>query len=250
MFRKLFLINLSLSVAAVLMALWLAEIWQGPLGQEAKADTVTPRRISRDEYAVEKMEAGSGYELMVERDLFRPDRTRYIPPEPSPTKTPTDDADSKEKPNLEVYGIMILSDRIKYAIVAEKAAQKVQPKRPARRSRRSRRTSRSTPTPTPTPDELLDPRSYRVGEEVKDGWYVAEIRHTLVVFSNGQESFEVAVLKTAVPEQDQADEEQEKEKSSPASRSRSTSRRTPPKPPDRDEATQRFLDALKRAGKK
>jgi len=251
MFRKLFVINLSLSLAAVLTAFWLADIWQGPLGKEAKANPASPKRISREEYSFEKMEAGSGYELMVDRDLFRPDRKRYLPPEPSPTETPKDGADSKGKPNLEVIGIMILSDRVKYAIVAEKSVKKPKAKRPKKRSRRSRR-KKKTPTPKPTPSDLLEPRSYREGEDVKDGWYVAEIRHTLVVFSNGQESFEVAVLKSKIPdESEEAKGEKGKKGQSPTKQLDSPfSRKKPPSPPDKDEATQRFLDALKKAGKK
>ncbi len=249
MFRKLFVINLSLSVAAVLAALWLAEIWQGPLGTEAKANPAAPKRISRDEYSFEKMEAGSGYELMVDRDLFRPDRKRYFPPEPSPTETPGDEASNKGRPNLDVIGIMILSDRVKYAIIAEKPVKKAVPKRPKKLSRRrSRRRTKRTPTPAPTPSDLLKARSYREGEEVKDGWYVAEIRHTLVVFSNGEETFEVAVLKSEIPEQTEEEEGKDKREKHPTRML--DSKRLPPSPPDKDEATQRFLDALKKAGKK
>ena len=250
MFRKLFLINLSLFIAAVLAALLLAEIWQGPLGQEAKADPVAPKRISRDEYSFEKMEAGSGYELMVDHDLFRPDRQRYIPPEPSPTEAPKDEANKKGKPNLEVFGIMILSDRVKYAIIAEKAAKKPVAKKPPSRSRRrSRRKQKRTPEPKATPSDLLAAKSYREGEEVKNGWYVAEIQHTLVVFSNGKESFEVVVLKSALPEESEEDKDEE-DRRPPKQLGSTSSRRRPPAPPDKDEATQRFLDALKKAGKK
>ena len=252
MFRKLFVINLSLSLAAVLTALWLAEIWQGPLGAEVQAEPVPPKRIPHDEYSFEKMEAGSGYELMVDRDLFRPDRKRYFPPEPSPTETPGDEANKKGKPNLEVIGIMILSDRVKYAIITEKPVKKAKPKRPRRRSRRSRRSKKKTPTPTATPSDLLRARSYREGEEVKDGWYVAEIRHTLVVFSNGEESFEEAVLKSEIPDESEEEEEGEDERGKRPTKQLDSpfSRRKPPSPPDKDEATQRFLDALKKAGKK
>ncbi len=248
MFRKLFLINLSLFLAGVLAALWLAEVWQGPLGEEVSANPIPPNRISRDEYSFEKMGAGSGYELMVDRDLFRPDRKRYIPPNPSPTPS-KDEATDKKKPNFQVIGIMILSERVKYAIIAEKPVKKAKLKRPRRRSRPSRRRPRRTPTPTPTPSDLLKPGSYREGEEVRNGWYVAEIRHTLVVFSNGEESFEVAVLKSKVPEE--SEEEKGKKRRPPTKKLDSpVSRREPPSPPDRDEATQRFLDALKKAGKK
>ena len=250
MFRKLFVINLSLSIVAVLVAVWLAEIWQGPLGEEVSADPLPPRRISREEYSFEKMEAGSGYELMVDRDIFRPDRKRYIPPEPSPTETTGDEANEKDKPNLEVIGIMILSERVKYAIIAEKPSVKqLKPDRPEPRSpRRSRRKGGNTPTPTPTPSDLLAARSYREGEDVKDGWYVAEIRYTLVVFSNGKESFEVEVLKSAVPEETE-EETKGREERPPEQLESPFSRRTPPPAPDKDEATQRFLDALKKAGK-
>jgi len=248
MFRKLFLINLSLFVAAVLAAVWLAEIWQGPLGQEASANPVAPKRISRDEYSFEKMEAGSGYELMVDHDLFRPDRKRFIPPEPSPTPN-KDEAQKKDKPNFTVVGIMILSDRVKYAIVAEKAAKKPKPKRPPKRSRRRSLRKKKTPKPKATPNDLLAAKSYREGEEVKDGWYVAEIQHTLVVFSNGKESFEVVVLKSGLPEE--SEEEKDKNGKRPLKQLGSPfSRKKPPEPPDKDEATQRFLDALKKAGKK
>jgi len=251
-FRKLFVINLSLSVAAVLAAIWLAEIWQGPLGTEAKASPVAPKRISREEYSFEKMGAGSGYDLMVDRDLFRPDRRRYFPPEPSPTKTSGDEANKKGKPNLEVIGIMILSDRVKYAIVAEKPVKKIKAKKIKDRSRRRSRRKKKTPKPKPTPSDLLKPRSYREGEEVKDGWYVAEIRHRLVVFSNGDQSFEVAVLKSKIPDESEEEREgKDKRGKRPTKQLGSPfSTRKPPSPPDKDEATQRFLDALKKAGKK
>jgi len=240
-FRKLFVINLSLFAAAVGGAVWLGEIWQGPLGEEVKADPVPPKRIEREQYSFDKMAAGLGYDQMVDNDLFRPDRKRYIPPEPSPPPG-KDDAQENEKPNFEVLGIMLLSDRVKYAIVAEKPAQKVQAPKPKRRYRgRRRRTSK--PKPTPTPSDLLQARSYRVGEEVKNGWYVSEIRPTLVVFSNGKESFEVEVTKSTIP---QAPEEEESKKTG----RQPIERRKPASPPSKDEATQRFLDALKKAGKR
>ena len=241
MFRKLFVINLSLFAAAVGGAVWLGEIWQGPLGEEVRADPVPPKRIEREQYSFDKMAAGLGYDRMVENDLFRPDRKRYIPPEPSPTPG-EDDANENKKPNLEVLGIMLLNDRVKYAIVAEKPAKKVKAPKPKRRYRR-RSSRRSKPTPTPTPSDLLEAKSYREGEEVKNGWYVSEIRPTIVVFSNGKESFEVEVAKSTIP---QAPEEKESKKAG-----RQPGKRTKPaSPPTKDQATQRFLDALKKAGKR
>lgn len=256
MFRKLFLINLSLFLAAVLLALWLLDIWQTPLGVEAEAKPISPKLIEAGDYSFEKMETGSGYDLMVERDLFRPDRQRYIPPEPSVKPTPKEDESNKEKPNFMVIGIMILSDKVKYAIVGEKPAEKPKPKRPTRaaRSRRPRRTRR-TPEPTPTPEDLIETRSYHEGEEVKDGWFVAEIKHTSVVFSNGAEVFEVAMPDAEIPEDEEAEEDQEDEDERKPSRTPRKldspfSRDRRPTPPDKDEATQRFLDALRKAGKK
>ncbi|HUT02951.1 MAG TPA: hypothetical protein VM163_03580 [bacterium] len=235
------MINLSLFAAAVGGAVWLGEIWQGPLGEEIKADPVPPKRIEREQYSFDKMAAGLGYGQMVDNDLFRPDRKRYIPPEPSPTPG-KDDAQEDKKPNFEVLGIMLLNDRVKYAIVAEIPAKKAQAPKPTRHYRR-RSSRRSKPTPTPTPSELLQASSYRVGEEVKNGWYISEIRPTLVVFSNGKESFEVEVTKSSIP---QAAEEEESKKTG----RQPIKRRTPASPPSKDEATQRFLDALKKAGKR
>ncbi len=241
MFRKLFVINLSLFAAAVAGAVWLGEIWQGPLGEEIKTDPVPPKRIEREQYSFDKMAAGSGYGQMVDNDLFRPDRKRYIPPEPSPTPE-KDDAKEDKKPNFEVLGIMLLNDRVKYAIVAEKPAKKVQAPKPKKRySRRSRR-RREKPKPTPTPSDLLQARSYRVGEEVKNGWYISEIRPTLVVFSNGKESFEVEVTKSTIPQV--AEEKSKKTGRQPIKKIK------PASPPSKDEATQRFLDALRKAGKR
>ena len=246
MFRKLFVINLSLFVAVIAGAVWLGEIWQGPLGEEIKADPVPPSRIAREQYSLKKMTAGSGYEQMVEEDLFRPDRKRYIPPQPSPTETPGDKAGAKGKPNFEVLGIMLLSDEVKYAIVAEIRAKKIKKPKPRKkylRYRRRRRSSRSKPTPTPTPSDLLPAKSYRVGEEIKNGWYISEIRPTVVVFSNGKESFEVEIKKSTIPQ------ETEEQKSKKTKR-RPVQRRLSSSPPNRDEATRRFLEALKKAGKR
>jgi len=244
-FRKLFVINLSLFVAVVAGAVWLGEIWQGPLGEEIKADPVPPSRIAREQYSLKKMTAGSGYEQMVEEDLFRPDRKRYIPPQPSPTPE-KDSVKDNQKPNFEVLGIMLLSDEVKYAIVAEIPAKKIKKPKPRKkylRYRRRRRSSRSKPTPTPTPSDLLPAKSYRVGEEIKNGWYISEIRPTVVVFSNGKESFEVKIKKSTIPQ------ETEEQKSKKTKR-RPVQRRLSSSPPNRDEATRRFLEALKKAGKR
>ena len=250
MFRKLFLINLSLFAAAVLSAMWLVDIWQSSLAAEIKTSPAAPKRIARSEYTFDKIEAGSGYELMVDRDLFRPDRKRYIPPEPKPKPKPLSEAEKKIKPNFCVVGIMILSETNKYAIVGEKPAKKIVPKKPAKRKRRSRRRPRKTKkAKTPPPENLLKAKSYRWGEEIKDGWFISEIKPTIVVFSNGTDTFEVSVDKSKIPEQDKVAESNKNEKR-PGRKVTSPFTKRKPLPPDKDEATQRFLDALKKAGKK
>jgi len=244
MFRKLFLINLSLFVAAVLLAVWVVEIWSKPVGARIKVDPRPPKHISKDEYTFEKMPAGFGYDLMVERDLFRPDRKRYIPPQPSPTPTPSA---QKGKPNFVVVGIMILSERVKYAIIGESSPAKPKLKKPKRRWRRWRR-GRKRQTPTPPPLKLLKPRSYHEGEEVKDGWYVAQIKPMSVVFANGTESIEVPLKKAKVPIE--KEEKQSKGKRPLTKLGAGLTAKSPPAPPSKDEATRRFLEALRKARKR
>ncbi|RLA94994.1 MAG: hypothetical protein DRG25_01305 [Deltaproteobacteria bacterium] len=113
--RYLFIINFLLIIFNLFLGNKIYQVWtsnkyeQSPKLIKGNAPIFSELKLNESQNLIRK-----DYQVIIDKDLFRPERTEWKPPaKPTPEKTV-----SKENPKINVYGIVI-SDNFKYAWIRE-----------------------------------------------------------------------------------------------------------------------------------
>jgi len=215
--RLLYIINFILLLLIIYFGSSLYKI-SGPLLEQIKIST-NPESISKrfvidsKEVEVEEIElpeftpaSRSRYALIADKDLFRPEREEWYPPPPPeeegenlvvPTGNYAAQQGLKELPKPLLYGIVIIGDNKKYAIMQGHIREEVEIPETKTRSGRPRRQSQRPRVKI----EQDKARPYYIGEEISE-YQIADILVDMIILEkNGvreelhlRQSLEIAGL--------------------------------------------------------
>ena len=136
------------------------------------------------------------YDLIADKDLFRPERTEWVapppPPEPPPDQQPKVEIpqypEERNRPGMKkptLYGIIITKDK-KSAIM--KGSVREEPQKRTRKVRLGNGEVRDVPLP-PGPGRITDDKTktYHVGDEISESQIVDILPDRVVLSKNGEE---------------------------------------------------------------
>lgn len=196
MFRRIFWINLGLAAIVFLLALNVYKIWRSVIKKEWKEPAiVSAGSISENEATFGDEQSYKPalytYDVIADKNLFRPQRTEWLPDLPEkeesekekkPLPTQRNQAAMKE-PVL--YGIMIRRDS-KSALM--KGSIREEAKERFREVRLGSGQVRKVPLPSRpgriVPDKV---RTYHVGDEINDSLVVDILQDRVILSKNGEE---------------------------------------------------------------
>jgi len=112
--KRYFLINLTLSCLAIFLVFRLYEIWNTPIEEVSPPQKKTDSKKGNVESAEVKKDIGS-YQIIVQKDLFRPSRTEYKPDIAKATLPPS--------PPPKLFGVLIMENN-KIAILEEPSSKR------------------------------------------------------------------------------------------------------------------------------
>ncbi|MEW5803534.1 MAG: hypothetical protein AB1847_15685 [bacterium] len=210
MFKRIFWINLGLFVIVSLLSFNAYQIWLPIVNGTWKGSLpVSKRNISAKEVIPQDEDDSKPalytYDVIADKDLFRPERTEWLPPPP-----PTDATDQprmeipqypaeRNQPGMKkptLYGIVIIRDK-KSAIM--KGSIREEPQKRSRKVRLGNGEVRDVPLP-PIPGRVTDDKTrvYRIGDEVSESQIVDILPDRVVLSKNGEE-YELLLREPSAP---------------------------------------------------
>lgn len=104
-------IILFLAVLTVILLIWLASLWSRPFAMPSNIAGRSAGMVVGKESLTKKLQGGSAYNIIVDRDIFSPTRQKYVRPEPPKPSKPVPQAQpSKPLPRLSLVGTVLLDD--------------------------------------------------------------------------------------------------------------------------------------------
>ena len=203
--RYSIILNLFLIIAAVFLSERVYNIWTSEasedlvsLGvQEAQAHARASRPVKA------RRTLRKAFNVIPEKDLFRPERTEWIAPQEEKSTTPEETTQPTPAKKMRVYGIVIADD-FKQAWLLEDG------------NRRSK------------------PKSYSEGDTLENGWKVASIDPDAVTLSLGSDTVSYPLIEAGNPKPRAAPKAITKTKTKsrksrvpPSKRSKRTNKRRP-----------------------
>lgn len=200
MFRKIFWINVGLFIIIILLTYNIYIIWSQVLTQikfpplQIETTREVKSAIKINENDLDYMPSSRmSYSPIVEKNLFRPEREEWQPP-PPPEEEEVDLQQSSQYPQFpgnpqqqeikkpELYGVIIIGDSRKYAIM--QGWKRGEPKERTRKVRVGNGQIREVPLP-PVPGKLEQENvdAYRVGDYVSEA-QVVEIMPEKVIMED------------------------------------------------------------------
>ena|GEM_PF-2688542 len=227
MFKRIFLVNFGLFIIVALLSFNVYRTWGPILRGEWKKSLPAVIRGATGKQAPPKEEepikpALYTYDVIADKDLFRPERTEFIPPPPPPAAESAEQQPKMEIPQYPternqpgmkkpaLYGIIIIKDKQnnikdKYAIMQGSVREESQKR--SRKVRLGNGEVRDVPLP-PIPGRIVDtkPKDYRVGEEISESKIVDILPDRVILSKNGEE-YELLLwekFRTSSPKNDQS----------------------------------------------
>jgi len=199
LFKHVFWINLGLFIIVSLLSFNVYRVWLPIVkgGWEVSLP-ISKRNVSAKEAIPKEEETDKPalytYDLIADKDLFRPERTEWLPPPPPP--------ETSEQPKMEIpqypeernrpgmkkprlYGIMIIKDK-KSAIMKGSVREEAQKR--TRKVRLGNGEVRDVPLP-PVPGRVADDKTktYHIGDEISESQLVDILPDRVVLSKNGEE---------------------------------------------------------------
>jgi len=199
LFRRIFWINLGLFAIVLLLGMNVYKTWFSVIKKEWKAPVfVSAENISENEVMFGEEEASKPalytYDVIADKNLFRPERTEWIPPAPDEEESKKKEKSKSTKRNQKalkepiLYGIMIRREK-KSALM--KGSIREEAKERFREVRLGNGQVRKVPLPSRpgrvVPDKV---RTYHVGDEINES-IVVDILQDRVVLSKNDEEYEI-----------------------------------------------------------
>jgi hypothetical protein len=198
--KRMFWINLGLFIIVSLLSFNVYRVWLPIVKGRWKVSLpVSKRNVSAKETIPKEEEVDKPalytYDLIADKDLFRPERTEWVPP-PPPTEATTEQPkmqipqypEERNKPGMKkptLYGIMITKDK-KSAIM--KGSIREDPQKRSRKVRLGNGEVRDVPLP-PGPGKITDDKAktYHIGDEISESQIVDILPDRVVLSKNGEE---------------------------------------------------------------
>ena len=199
MFRRIFWINLGLFAIVFLLGVNVYKTWFSVFKKEWKEPVfVSAENISEDEVMFGEDKALKPalytYDVIADKNLFRPQRTEWLPPAPDEDESEKKEKSESSKGNQKalgepvLYGVMIRRDK-KSALM--KGSIREKPKERFREVRLGNGQVRKVPLPSRpgriVPDKV---RTYHVGDEINES-IVVDILQDRVILSKNDEEYEI-----------------------------------------------------------
>ncbi|MGA1875036.1 MAG: hypothetical protein ACMUIA_05475 [bacterium] len=198
MLRRTFWINVGLFIIILLLGINVYKLWRSIFNEEWKGPiSVLAKNITEGEV---KFEDGADdvpalytYDVIADKDLFRPERTEWIPPPPEPEETDKKETipqypSERHQPAMKeptLYGIMIQGDK-KSALM--KGMIREEPKQRFRKVRLGNGEVREVPLP-PIPGRVTEDkvRTYVIGDQICESTVVDIAPDRVILSKNGEE---------------------------------------------------------------
>ncbi len=199
MFRRIFWINLGLFAIVFLLGLNVYKTWFSVIKGEWKEPVfVSAENIPENEAMFGEEKASKSalytYDVIADKNLFRPERTEWLPPPPDEEESKKKEKSKSTKSNQKalkepiLYGIMIRRDK-KSALMKGSIREKA--KERFREVRLGNGQVRKVPLPSRpgrvVPDKV---RTYHVGDEINES-IVVDILQDRVILSKNDEEYEI-----------------------------------------------------------
>lgn len=199
MFRRIFWINLGLFAIVFLLGLNVYKTWFSVIKKEWKEPIfVSAENIPENEVIFGEKKASKPalytYDVIADKNLFRPERTEWLPPPPDEEESKKKEKSKPSKRNQQalkepiLYGIMIRRDK-KSALMKGSIREKA--KERFREVRLGNGQVRKVPLPSRpgrvVPDKV---RTYQVGDEINES-IVVDILQDRVILSKNDEEYEI-----------------------------------------------------------
>lgn len=195
MFRQIFWINLGLLVIVFLLGLNVNRVWSPIIKEEWKNSLyVSAKTMPKGELIFEEEQevkpALYTYDVIADKNVFRPQRTKWLPPLPKEnekkiSKKPRQRNQRAMKGPV-LYGIMIIKGQ-KKAIL--KGWIRGEPKKRFRKIRVRKGEYREVPLPSrPGKIEADKIRTYQIGDEICESIVVDILPDRIILSKNGEES--------------------------------------------------------------
>lgn len=173
-------INILLSILILFLVSKIYSVWEASEAREFSATAIQAEALVRvPELSDPQNPPRKIYRDVVEKDLFRPERTEWVPPSmPKQEETP-----QIAEPDIRVYGIVI-SDDLKIALVKEQA-----------KTVKTVRRGRQSKLQVVASNKL---QKIKEGDSIK-GWRVSAIEAETVVLRSGESSKEFHLIEPNDP---------------------------------------------------
>jgi len=215
-------INILLSLLVLFLVNEIYSLWKpGEAKDVSGTTTQTEALVEIPDLRGRRIPPRKTYQHIVEKDLFRPERTEWVPP-----ATPKEEEPSQiGEPKIRVYGIVIYND-LKNAWIKEQLQKAT--------VNQSRRTSRSGRSSTKNRTQIAKSHKLKKvteGDSI-EGWVVTTIKPDAVVLKSGESSKEFHLIEhndpkaRVIPRHLQV--KQPKKKPTRPEPQKSTSNRRPP----------------------
>lgn len=199
LFKRIFWINLGLLIIVLLLGINVYQLWRSILSQNWKGLTlVSAGNISEGSEPVSEPESPVipgvyAYDVIADKDLFRPERTEWSPPppesvdsekkEPFPQAIPEMNQPLMKDPLL--YGIMITGVK-KSALMKGYVREDAKPK--TRKVRLGNGEVREVPLP-PQPGKVIEDKvkRYKIGDTVNESTIVDILPDKVILNRKGEE---------------------------------------------------------------
>lgn len=164
------IVNAIISALAFVAGFWIFQSIS-PESEPPRANheqaRVSDRRDSRESPPAPDVIHFSNYNVIGQKNLFRPERREWVPPanaeSPSQEKRPEQTGPPAPRPRLTLYGTIIYGDDVKIAIIKGAGSRG-------------------------TPEE--EKRNYRLGDEIS-GYQIQKIEEERVVLAKGEDVIEL-----------------------------------------------------------